>query len=496
MTTVATRPPTSAPCRGSPSAACCAPSSASSPPCARPASPRCASPSSSSRACCCAPSPTPRPPVRSRSASRPAAAWTDVLDVGAQAGELAAVVLAALAVGSEYTGRVALTTFVAVPRRLLVLARQGRRRAGAARGARRRSASWSAPPCRCRVMAAAAPGRPDVRASVGAALADLVVRPRVRAPRPRGHDARPQHGGRASRSSSRCCSSLPVLTALVDRGARGRPRPVPPHLRCPHGRRAARPRRARAPWCATSSSPSPGSSCPARGGRARPGPAGRLTAVTAPTPAVAEDRLRLPRPRGLLRGASAHPRAVDVLVVAVALLLGWVQTDRVGPDRAALARARRGLGRRQRPHRRRAAPAPPAPGGARRRRRARRAAGTARRPRAARSCRSRCRSTRSPSTAPRGPPWPAPRCSPSRCWPSRTPRGPPSAGCRSSPSSASCSPCWSARASATAAATSPRSSTGPPSWRRSRTSARGSRSPRNAPGSPASCTTSSRTASA
>jgi ABC-2 type transport system permease protein len=50
------------------------------------------------------------------------AAWTDVLNVGVQGGELAAVVLATLAAGSEYTGRVALTTFVAVPRRLLVLA--------------------------------------------------------------------------------------------------------------------------------------------------------------------------------------------------------------------------------------------------------------------------------------------------------------------------------------------------------------------------------------
>ncbi len=52
----------------------------------------------------------------------PAAAWTDVLDVGTQAGELAAVVLAGLAVGSEYTSRVALTTFTAEPRRLRVLA--------------------------------------------------------------------------------------------------------------------------------------------------------------------------------------------------------------------------------------------------------------------------------------------------------------------------------------------------------------------------------------
>jgi ABC-2 type transport system permease protein len=54
----------------------------------------------------------------------PAAAWTDVLNVGTQAGELAAVVLAALAVGSGYTSRVALTTFTAEPRRLRVLAAQ------------------------------------------------------------------------------------------------------------------------------------------------------------------------------------------------------------------------------------------------------------------------------------------------------------------------------------------------------------------------------------
>lgn len=52
----------------------------------------------------------------------PAAAWADVVNVGTQAGELAAVVLAALAVGSEYAGRVALTTFTAEPRRLRVLA--------------------------------------------------------------------------------------------------------------------------------------------------------------------------------------------------------------------------------------------------------------------------------------------------------------------------------------------------------------------------------------
>ena len=46
--------------------------------------------------------------------------WQGVLSGGTGAGELAAVVLAALAAGSEYTGRVALTTFVAAPRRLLV----------------------------------------------------------------------------------------------------------------------------------------------------------------------------------------------------------------------------------------------------------------------------------------------------------------------------------------------------------------------------------------
>lgn len=49
-------------------------------------------------------------------------AWQDVFDIGVHGGELAVVVLAAVAVGSEYTGRAALSTFVAVPRRLLVLA--------------------------------------------------------------------------------------------------------------------------------------------------------------------------------------------------------------------------------------------------------------------------------------------------------------------------------------------------------------------------------------
>ncbi len=48
-------------------------------------------------------------------------AWRNVLDVGVQAGQLAAIVLAVLAIGSEYTGRAGLSTFVAVPRRLLVL---------------------------------------------------------------------------------------------------------------------------------------------------------------------------------------------------------------------------------------------------------------------------------------------------------------------------------------------------------------------------------------
>jgi ABC-2 type transport system permease protein len=47
-------------------------------------------------------------------------AWQKVLSGGTAAGELAGAVLAALAVGSECTGRVALTTFVAAPRRLLV----------------------------------------------------------------------------------------------------------------------------------------------------------------------------------------------------------------------------------------------------------------------------------------------------------------------------------------------------------------------------------------
>jgi len=48
------------------------------------------------------------------------AAWRKALSGGTAAGELAGAVLAALVVGSEYTGRVALTTFVAAPRRMLV----------------------------------------------------------------------------------------------------------------------------------------------------------------------------------------------------------------------------------------------------------------------------------------------------------------------------------------------------------------------------------------
>lgn len=51
----------------------------------------------------------------------PELAWTDVLDLGTRAAELGAIVLAALAVGSEHAGRAGLSTYVAVPRRLLVL---------------------------------------------------------------------------------------------------------------------------------------------------------------------------------------------------------------------------------------------------------------------------------------------------------------------------------------------------------------------------------------
>ncbi|GAA4737849.1 hypothetical protein GCM10025783_05420 [Amnibacterium soli] len=44
-----------------------------------------------------------------------------------------------------------------------------------------------------------------------------------------------------------------------------------------------------------------------------------------------DDHLRLPRPPGVVRRfGAAHPRAVDVLVVVIALLAGWVQVDRVG----------------------------------------------------------------------------------------------------------------------------------------------------------------------
>ncbi len=52
----------------------------------------------------------------------------------------------------------------------------------------------------------------------------------------------------------------------------------------------------------------------------------------APTaPPVGEGQLRLPRPPGVLRGfTTTHPWSVDVVLVALALLVGWVQTDRVG----------------------------------------------------------------------------------------------------------------------------------------------------------------------
>ncbi|MFD1719973.1 hypothetical protein [Amnibacterium endophyticum] len=52
----------------------------------------------------------------------PAAAWADVVDIGAHGGELAVVVLTAIAAGSEYTARAAVSTYLAVPRRLVVLA--------------------------------------------------------------------------------------------------------------------------------------------------------------------------------------------------------------------------------------------------------------------------------------------------------------------------------------------------------------------------------------
>jgi ABC-2 type transport system permease protein len=48
------------------------------------------------------------------------AVWRKALSGGTAAGELTGAVLAALVIGSEHTGRVALTTFVAAPRRLLV----------------------------------------------------------------------------------------------------------------------------------------------------------------------------------------------------------------------------------------------------------------------------------------------------------------------------------------------------------------------------------------
>ena len=53
--------------------------------------------------------------------------------------------------------------------------------------------------------------------------------------------------------------------------------------------------------------------------------------AVAGVPVTAEDRLRLPRPPGVLRRLlAAHPLAVDVGVVVTALLGGWVQTDDVG----------------------------------------------------------------------------------------------------------------------------------------------------------------------
>ncbi|RIX28581.1 hypothetical protein [Amnibacterium setariae] len=52
----------------------------------------------------------------------PAAAWADVVDIGTHAGELAVVVLAAIAAGSEYTARAAVSTYLAVPRRPVVAA--------------------------------------------------------------------------------------------------------------------------------------------------------------------------------------------------------------------------------------------------------------------------------------------------------------------------------------------------------------------------------------
>lgn len=52
----------------------------------------------------------------------PVVAWRHVLDVGVEAAQLPAIVFAVLAMGSEYTARVALTTFTAAPRRLVLLA--------------------------------------------------------------------------------------------------------------------------------------------------------------------------------------------------------------------------------------------------------------------------------------------------------------------------------------------------------------------------------------
>jgi ABC-2 type transport system permease protein len=52
----------------------------------------------------------------------PAFGWQDVLGIGVHAGELGAVVLAAILAGSEYTARAAVSTYLAVPHRLVVLA--------------------------------------------------------------------------------------------------------------------------------------------------------------------------------------------------------------------------------------------------------------------------------------------------------------------------------------------------------------------------------------
>jgi ABC-2 type transport system permease protein len=49
-------------------------------------------------------------------------AWADVVSIGTHAGELAVVVLAAIVAGAEYTARAAVSTYLAVPRRLPVAA--------------------------------------------------------------------------------------------------------------------------------------------------------------------------------------------------------------------------------------------------------------------------------------------------------------------------------------------------------------------------------------